>query len=171
MVELVPWARTSPGNRAAFHAAARGDGRERACVRAKGKTPMSFTASTLPSRMGSPTARSLMRSGSLASMARALGVVVSAGFMAVSYQIAYDEGRAIVQGMQSNAGFRRARNDALRLALFNSGLPLELQEALRRSRDVFRTAMNALTDQTINEEHRTIIHGILTRTVSHEVQS
>ena len=122
-------------------------------------------ASTLaaPANLGIRSARGLLRDGSLQSMARALGVVLGAGLLAASYQIAYDEGQAIVHGLRVDARQRRARNDAMMLALIGTALPLDLLDHLCRVRDVFRVCMTLLTDPSIPDDHRAIIRATLFR--------
>jgi hypothetical protein len=131
---------------------------------------MSLTSSlAAPASLGIRSARSLLRGGSLQSMARAVGVVLGAGLLAASYQIAHEEGQAIVHGLRLGARHRRARNDAVMLALFETALPLELLEHLRRARDVFRTGMTLLTDPSMPDDHRAIIRATLLR-VTGELQ-
>src|ERR1700694_61927 len=116
---------------------------------------MSFASSLVaPANIGIRSAGRLLRGGSLQSMARAVGVVVGAGALAASYQIAHEEGRTIVFNLRANAQQRRTRNDAVILALYDLQIPIEIKEKLQRSRDVFRTGMNMLGDQTITPEHR-----------------
>jgi hypothetical protein len=103
-------------------------------------------------------------------MARAVGVVLGAGMLAASYQIACEEGRVIIQNLRVGAAQRRARNTAITLALMNSGLPLELQARLRRKRDVVRAGLAMLADDKdkLPPEHHTIIHGALTTVIQGE---
>jgi hypothetical protein len=116
-----------------------------------------------PATLGIRSARSLLRGGSLQSMARALGVVLGAGLLAASYQIAYDEGQAFVHSLRVSARRRRARNDAMMLALIATALPLDLLDHLHRARDVFQVCMTVLTDPSIPDDHRAIIRGTLSR--------
>ena len=90
-------------------------------------------------------------------------MVVGGVFLAAGYHIAYEEGRSIVYNLRANAQRRHARNDAALLFLFSSDLPLELQDKLRRSRDVFRCGMSMLADHSIAPEHRAVIHEALTK--------
>jgi hypothetical protein len=128
---------------------------------------MSFASSlAAPANIGIRSAGRLLRGGSLQSMARAVGVVLGAGVLAASYQIVYEEGRTIVFNLRANAQQRRARNDAAILVLYNLDIPIEVKEKLQRSRDMFRTGMSMLSDQTITAEHRTAIHDALTKLVN-----
>jgi hypothetical protein len=102
-------------------------------------------------------------------MARAVGVVLAAGLLAASYQIAYDEGQAFVHSLRVTARHRRARNDAMMLALIGTALPLDLLDHLHRARDVFQVCMTLLTDPSIPDDHRAIIRGTLFR-VTGEIQ-
>ena len=116
-------------------------------------------------------ARALLRGGSLRSMANAVGVVVGAGMLAAGYQIAYEEGRQIIGNVRNNAAVRRARNDAVVLALMSTELPLQVQDSIRRSRDALRTAMKSVTDEGTPENHRLIIREALGRLVKSEPSS
>jgi hypothetical protein len=92
--------------------------------------------------------------------------VLGAGVLAASYQIVYEEGRTIVFNLRATAQQRRARNDAAILVLYNLHIPIEVKEKLQRSRDMFRTGMSMLSDQTITAEHRPAIHDALTKLVN-----
>jgi hypothetical protein len=136
---------------------------------AKG-TRMSLASSLAsPTNLGILSTRGLLRGGSLQSMARAVGVVLGAGLLAASYQIAYKEGQAIVHSLRVGARHRRARNDAVMLALIGTALPLDRLGDLRRARDVFRVCMTLLTDPSIPDEHRAIIRAALS-SVAGEIQ-
>jgi hypothetical protein len=127
---------------------------------------MSFASSlAVPANMGLKTARSLMQTPNLGSMARAIGIVLGAGMLAASHQIAYEEGRLAIANLRNASGHRRARNTALTLALMNSGFPLELQDRLRRSRDAIGFGLAMLTDERalLTTEQRNILHDVLTR--------
>lgn len=128
---------------------------------------MSSLANSLaaPSDLGSRAIRGLLRGGSLQSMARAVGVVFGAGLLAASYQIAHDEGQALVHGLRAGARHRRTRNDAMMLALVGTDLPLDLLAHLRRARDVFRTCMSMVTDPATPDDHRAIIRTALSRVI------
>jgi hypothetical protein len=76
-------------------------------------------------------------------------VVVGAGMLAASYQIAHDEGQTLVQGLRDSARQRRSRNNALMLALVGTALPLRLLQRMHRSRDVFRECMTMVTNPAI----------------------
>jgi hypothetical protein len=82
---------------------------------------MSFASSlAVPASSVLSNARALLRGGSLRSMANAVGVVVGAGMLAAGYQLAYEEGRQIIGNLRNNAAVRRARNDAVVLALMRA---------------------------------------------------
>jgi len=128
---------------------------------------MSLTSSlAAPVNVGIRSAHGLLRGGSLQSMARAVGIVLGAGILAASYQLAYDEGRTLIQGMRMQTAHRRARNEAVLLALLETKLPIELQDQLRRSRDVVSRCMQLLTNAQLPENHHTIIHGVLTKVLT-----
>jgi hypothetical protein len=128
---------------------------------------MSFASSlTAPANIGIRSAGRLLRGSSLQSMARTVGVVLGAGVLAASYQITLEEGRTIVFNLRANAQQRRDRNDAVLLVLDNLDIPIEVNEKLRRSRDMFRTGMSMLSDQTITAEHRAAIYDALTKLVN-----
>jgi hypothetical protein len=127
---------------------------------------MSFASSlAAPANMGLKTARGLLQTPSLRSMARAVGVIMGAGMLAASYQIAYEEGRVAIQHLRAGSAHRRARNTAITLALINSSLPLELQDKLRRSHDVVRAGLAMLVNdkEKLSPEYRSIIHAALTK--------
>ncbi len=123
-----------------------------------------------PANVGIPSARGLLRGGSLLSMARALGVVLGAGLLAASYQFAYEESRMVVHNIRIAGARRRARNDALMLLLLSSPLPIGLQEKLRRSRDAVNASMRLLTSPALPRDQHAIIHAALTRIISGELQ-
>ena len=125
---------------------------------------MSLTSSlAAPINVGVRSANGLLRGGSLQSMARAVGVVLGAGLLAASYQLALDEGRTLIQGMRMRSAHRHTRNEAVLLALLETKLPVELQDHLRRSRDVVARCMQLLTNGQLPEDHHAIIHGALTK--------
>jgi hypothetical protein len=126
--------------------------------------PMSITSTVFtPASRAISSAKGLLRGSSLQSMARALGVAVGAVTLAASYQIAYEEGRTLVQNVRAGSARRRARNTSLLLLLMNSGLPLELQDKLRRSRDAVQTGMALMTSQTLSSDNHQIILAALTK--------
>jgi hypothetical protein len=104
-------------------------------------------------------------------MANAVGVVLGAGVLAAGYQIAYEEGRQIIGNVRNNAALRRARNDAVVLALLSTELPLQAQDSIRRSRDALRTAIKLVTDEGTPENYRLIIREALGRLVKNEPSS
>ncbi len=104
-------------------------------------------------------------------MANAVGVVVGAGMLAAGYQLAYEEGRQIIGNLRNNAAVRRARNDAVVLALMSTELPLQAQDSIRRSRDAVRTAMKLVTDEGTPENDRLMIREVLGRLVRNEPSS
>jgi hypothetical protein len=127
---------------------------------------MSFASSlAVPANLGLKTARGFLRTPNLRSMANAVGVVMGAGMLAASYQIAYEDGREIIQNLRAASAQRRARDTAIILDLMNSELPLELQDKLRRSRDVVRTGMAMLANERekLTPQHHAIIHTALTK--------
>ncbi len=133
---------------------------------------MSFASSlAAPASSVLSSARALLRGGSLRSMANAVGVVVGAGVLAAGYQIAYEEGRQIIGNVRNNAALRRARNDAVVLALLSTELPLQAQDSIRRSRDALRTAIKLVTDEGTPENYRLIIREALGRLVKNEPSS
>lgn len=133
---------------------------------------MSFASSlATPAVAVVGSARALLRGGSLHSMARAVGVVVGAGVLAASYQIAYDEGRQVITNLRSAGQQRRARNDVVALALMSTELPLQAQDSIRRSRDALRTAIRLVTDEATPENYRLIIREALGRLVKNEPSS
>jgi hypothetical protein len=123
------------------------------------------TSLAVPANLGFRAVRGLLHANSLQSMARAVGVVVGAGMLAASYQIAHDEGQTFVQGLRDSARQRRSRNSALMLALVGTALPLRLLKRMRRSRDVFCECMAMVTDPALPDEHRAIIRAELSRVV------
>ena len=130
---------------------------------------MSLTSS-LPTlaNVGIRSASDVLRGRTLHSMARAVGVVLGAGLMAAVYQFSYEESRQLVHNMRQNGAYRRARNDRLMLVVLNSKLPIEMQEALRRSRDVVRACQKLLTHPALPPEHHAIIHAALTQLITGE---
>lgn len=133
---------------------------------------MSFASSlAVPASSVLSNARALLRGGSLRSMANAVGVVVGAGMLAAGYQLAYEEGRQIIGNLRNNAAVRRARNDAVVLALMSTELPLQAQDSIRRSRDAVRTAMKLVTDEGTPENDRLMIREVLGRLVRNEPSS
>ena len=125
---------------------------------------MSITSTVFaPASLAISSAKGLLRGSSLQSMARALGVAVGAVTLAASYQIAYEEGRTLVQDVRAGSARRRAHNTALLLVLMNSALPLELQDKLRRSRDAVQAGMALLTSQTLSSDNHQIILAALTK--------
>jgi hypothetical protein len=126
---------------------------------------MSFASSTAGPAMN------LLRGGSLRSMAKAVGVIVGAGLIGATYQIAHDEGRSLIHTMRITGAHRRQRNEQIMLALMNSKLPIELQSKLFRSRDAFRVGMRMLADEDLPPADHAIIHATLTSVTSTEVQA
>jgi hypothetical protein len=132
---------------------------------------MSFGSSALaPAQYAARSAGNLIRGRTIPSMAKALGVVVTASVLAASYQIAIDEGRQLINGLRSASAQRQARNDAITLLLFGSPLPIELKDKLRRSRNVFQAGLRMLTDPAVAQEDRDTIHAILTEIVNGEAR-
>jgi hypothetical protein len=119
-----------------------------------------------PAEMGIRVVRGLVHNGSLRSMARAVGVVCGAGALAAAYQIAHNEGQAFVHALRAGAQHRRARNDAVMLALIAAGLPIERLARLRRARDVFGVCIAMLTDPAIPDDQRELIRSSLARVIS-----
>ena len=104
-------------------------------------------------------------------MANAVGVVLGAGALAASYQIAYEEGRQIIGNMRNDAAVRRARNDAVVLALVSTELPLQAQDSIRRSHDALRAAIKLVTNEGTPENYRLIIREALGRLVKNQPNS
>jgi len=101
-------------------------------------------------------------------MARAVGVVLGAGILAASYQLAYEEGRTIVHNVRVASAQRRARNEAILLALMGTELPFEMQDRLRRSRNVVNTAFEWMTRADFPVEHRPHLQGVLNKVIGPE---
>jgi hypothetical protein len=133
---------------------------------------MSFAASlATPVTAGLKSAGGLIQSPTLRTMARTIGVILGAGVLAAGHQIAYEEGRGLIHNMRTGTVRRRQQNTTLLLVLMNSGLPLELQDRLRRSRDVVRAGLAMLADEKakLPPEHHAIIHAALMKTTQGEL--
>ncbi len=106
----------------------------------------------------------LLRGDSLRSMARAVGVVLSAGALAAVYQAAHDEVRITLNNWRARAQYRQQRHEALLIYLLGSRLSPPLQERLLRSRDAFKEILNVLAEPTTKPEDRAIVleamHGL-----------
>lgn len=111
------------------------------------------------------TARGLFAGSTVRSAARNVGIIAGAGALAAAYQICYEEGKSVIHNMRATSATRHARNDVISLHLVKSGLPLDLQEHLRKSRDVFRTAMRIISDENIAQEHRDTLHALLMKLI------
>ena len=127
---------------------------------------MSLTSS-LPTlaNVGIRSASDLLRGRTFPSMARAVGVVLGAGLLAASYQLAYEEGRTIIHNVSVASVQRRARNEAILLALMGTPLPFEMQDRLRRSRNVVSTAFEWMTRADFPAEHRALLQGTLNKVI------
>lgn len=106
----------------------------------------------------------------LRTMARSVGAVAGAGILAASYQIAYEEGRQIIQNMRVGAARRRERNIQLTLALMKTGLPIEIQDSIRRARDGIGASVRMMTDQQLQPVHRDILHTATSQVLRGEIQ-
>ena len=116
---------------------------------------MSFATSALVE----PT-RGILRQGLLTG-AKYLGVVAGAVVVGAGYQLAQDEGRQLVHSFRMKAHNRHLRNERLSLLLFNTALPLLLQERLSRARDVHRACMRIITDETLPDDQRRMLRAVL----------
>jgi hypothetical protein len=96
-------------------------------------------------------------------MAHAVGVVAGAGLLAAGYQIAYEEGRQVIHNVRTSSAQRRARNEAVVLALFDTDLPGPALNSIRQSRNALDAAMALAIDPATPEEHRTAIRTALKR--------
>jgi len=126
---------------------------------------MSFASSTVGPAMN------LLRGGTLQSMAKALGVVVGAGLIGATYQIAHDEGRSIIHTMRLNSAHRRQRNEQIMLGLMNSELPTEIQTRLLGSRDAFKVGMRMLANGDFTPKEHAIVYTVLTGVTNAEVEA
>jgi hypothetical protein len=99
----------------------------------------------------------LKRGVNLPSMARAVGVVVSAGALAAVYQIAHDEVRATLDNWRARSRYRQQRHEALLIYLLGSRLSPPMQERFLRSRDAFTQILRVLAEPTIGPEDRAIM--------------
>lgn len=114
------------------------------------------------STVGASAIRAL-RGPTLPLMARTLGVVLSAGAMGATYQLAQEEGRGFINGMRQRAALRAGRNDALILLFTGSELPIGLQTTLLKARDIRKSAMKMLLDPKLSPAHHEIIRQSLLR--------
>jgi hypothetical protein len=112
--------------------------------------------------LGNSAMRAL-RGPTLPMMGRTLGVVLSAGALGASYQLAHEEGRGFINGMRQRAMLRHGRNEALTLLFTGSELPLELQTELLKARDIHKATVNMLLDPALTAPHHDILHMALVR--------
>ena len=116
---------------------------------------MSFAQGLAAPAMG--VGAKLLRGDSLRSMARAVGVVLSAGALAAVYQAAHDEVRATLNNWRARAQYRRQRHEALLIYLLGTRLSPPLQERFLRSRDAFKQILRVLAEPATGAEDRAII--------------
>lgn len=131
--------------------------------------PMSFASSLAsPAVNGLRSVGGAIASPGLRAMAKTVGVILGAGILAAGHQIAYEEGRSLIHAIQVNGGRRRHLNTQMTLALVNSGLPLPLQDKLRRSRNAVNSGLAMLTDEKnpLLPDH----HAILRSTIAQVTQ-
>jgi hypothetical protein len=127
---------------------------------------MSLTSLPTLANVGIRSASDLLHGRTLPSMARAVGVVLGAGILAASYQLAYEEGRTIIHNVRVASAHRRQRNEAILLALLSTTVPVEMQDRLRRSRDVVSTAFAWMTRADFPIEHRTVLRDTLSKVLT-----
>lgn len=123
---------------------------------------MSFTSSL--------STRGLVGGLALSSMVRSIGLVLGAGALAATYQLAVEEGRSVITNIRANTKNRHDRNAFVLLTLMNTDFPVELQDRIRRDRDAMRTGIAMLTD-TVNPlipEHALILRQTLSRLLGSE---
>lgn len=115
---------------------------------------------SLASALAQPALRigsALLRGPALAMMARSVGIILCAGLLAATYQLAGDETRAILNNLRLRSQYRRARHENILIALLGSTLAADLQDQLLRSRDSFQACMTLLADPQLAPESRTLI--------------
>jgi hypothetical protein len=110
-----------------------------------------------------------LRGPTLPMMGRTLGVVLSAGALGASYQLAHEEGRGFINGMRQRAALRHGRNEALALLFTGSELPIGIQTTLLRARDIHKSAMKILLDPKLSPVDHEIIRLSLLRLRQHEM--
>ena len=116
---------------------------------------MSFAQGLAAPAMG--VGAKLLRGDSLRSMARAVGVVLSAGALAAVYQAAHDEVRATLNNWRARAQYRQQRHEALLIYLLGTRLSPPLQERFLRSQDAFMQILRVLAEPATGPEDRAII--------------
>jgi hypothetical protein len=119
---------------------------------------MSFSASVPPPING---IRSIFSAGSLGAAAKYAGAAAVGGVVAATYQIAYEEGRTMVQGLRAKSLARRQHNDMIMCALLQTELPLPALAELRKSRDLMREVIDRSVDPKIPGEVREVLRRTL----------
>lgn len=111
----------------------------------------------------SATAAALPRT--LGMIGRQTAIVMTAAALATATQVLTEETRGWISNLRGNGSQRRQRNSAMVLLMSETGLPLSVQDKLRRSRDVCASAMALLTDPNapLSMEHHTELRACLAR--------
>jgi hypothetical protein len=81
--------------------------------------------------------------------------------VAATYQIAYEEGRTMVQGLRAKSLARRERNDTIMCALLQTEIPLPALAKLRKSRDLMREVIDRSVDPMVPVEVREVLRRTL----------
>jgi len=108
-----------------------------------------------------PQGRRLLRGGSMAALARQVGVVLGAGLLAAVYQLTLEEGRGLVQAIHARGRARRERHERLLVATLGTSLDPTLQNRLLRSRDAFVAARAILADPDVAQADRDRLRAAL----------
>jgi hypothetical protein len=91
----------------------------------------------------------------LGNMAKAAGIVGAAIVITAGYQLAQEEGRAVINNIRSTRKARNARNDTVLCALLaEDDFPVDIIEFLRTRRDAFRSAINLTLNEAVPAEQR-----------------
>jgi hypothetical protein len=125
-------------------------------------TPMSY-AQTLAGPAIQAGSK-LLRGETIRSMARPVGVVLSAGALAAVYQVAHDEVRASLGSWRQRSQYRSQRHEVVLITVLGgqAGQPSPIiQQRYLHARDAFKESLAILTDATVTTEDRKIIQDVL----------
>lgn len=120
------------------------------------------------STMLSPVSR-VLRGPTLSAMARNVGVVVGAGALAAIYHTTNEEMRTAIAHGRSNRASRRARHEALLVALLGNDISPQARDVLASSRDAYKACMELLANPLLSGADQHLIRQAIAHVTGHRL--
>lgn len=128
----------------------------------KAHPTMSFANAAIPAAKAAiGTGSRILRGATIAEMGRAVGVVVSAGVLAATYQLMLDESRNLLRGYSIRRNFRQRRKEALLVTTLGSGLDVAVQDRLLLAKDPFHEGLLILADPDVATRDRETVRNAM----------